>query len=249
MEIALLQEGLEVVQGKVAFPHFEKLKEEAILVAQKIDEMEVTEENVKETKKTLARVNRAVKALNDRRIQVKKTLLEPYDAFAEQVKEIETIVKTADERVRQQVRDMEEADREEKKEHLRDIFEKRLAMYEYAKVMSFDDWIHSGHLNKSSTLAANEKDMTETLEKWERDIKMLSDMPHSEDLIREYRESKDIVIAIEAVKSVLAEKEKQKEVLQEVTGKEEYLIKVFSKKDLKLAEMLLSENEIEFETL
>lgn len=41
-------------------------------------------------------------------------MLEPYNEFEKQVKEIVSIVKTADEMVRQQVTQMEEEEREDK---------------------------------------------------------------------------------------------------------------------------------------
>jgi hypothetical protein len=240
---------IQVLPGGITFPEYENLLQEAKQIAEAIDQMEVTKENIKSTKKTLATVNKAVKRLNDERIRVKKLVLAPYEAFAEQVKEIETIVKTADERVRQQVRDMEEAEREGKKEALCEIYEKRIQLYDFARIMTFDDWLEPQHLNKTVTLTKAEKDMTDWLEKVERDIATLSKMQHPEELIRTYKDTQDMALTMQIVEAVVREREEQKAVVQEVTGKEEYLIKVFSKKDLKLAEMLLSENEIEFETL
>ena len=238
---------IQVLQGKITFPEYETLLQEAKQIAQTIDQMEVTEENVKSTKKTLATVNKAIKRLNDERIAVKKRILEPYDAFEKQVKEIETIVKTADERVRQQVRDMEESERRTKEESLRTVFEKRIQHYDLAKVMNFDDWIEPHHLNKTVTLTKAEKDMTDWLEKVERDIATLSKMTDKEALIRHYVSTKDIGIAIQLVEEEKTEAEDIKRALGEADVAKVYYLKLYNEKDLKMAEMLLRENNIEFE--
>ena len=240
---------IQVLPGGIMFPEYETLLQEAKQIAQTIDQMEVTEENIKSTKKTLATVNKAIKRLNDERIAVKKRILEPYDAFEKQVKEIETIVKTADERVRQQVRDMEEAEREGKKEALREIYEKRIQLYDFARIMTFDDWLTPQHLNKTVTMKKVDEQMTDWLEKVERDIATLSKMQHPEELIRTYKDTQDMALTMQIVEAAVREREEQRAVVQEVTGKEEYTIKLYSKKDLKLAEMLLKENDIKFETL
>ena len=240
---------IEVGEGRVSFGQYGTLLKEAKQIAEAIDQMEVTEENIKSTKKTLATVNKAVKRLNDERIRVKKLVLAPYEEFAEQVKEIESIVKTADERVRQQVRDMEEAEREGKKEALCEIYEKRIQLYDFARIMTFDDWLTPQHLNKTVTTKKVEEQMTDWLEKVERDIATLSKMQHPEELIRTYKDTQDMALTMQIVEAAVREREEQKAVVQEVTGKEEYTIKLYSKKDLKLAEMLLKENDIKFETL
>ena len=98
----------------IDFKDYGKLLQEATIIAEKLNEMEVNEDNVKEQKKLLAAVNKSVKALNDRRISIKKELLKPYQDFENQVKEIEKVVKDADERLRTQVRELEEAERTEK---------------------------------------------------------------------------------------------------------------------------------------
>lgn len=97
-----------VKQGSILFPAYKKIKSDSLLLAQQIENIEVTEENVKQSKKLLAAVNKEVKNLESERILIKKEMLEPYNEFEKQVKEIVSIVKTADEMVRQQVTQMEE---------------------------------------------------------------------------------------------------------------------------------------------
>ena len=103
MENELLKvdiEGIQIVQGLVNFNDYQRIKKEAEALAEQIKTVEVNEENVKASKKLLAVVNKRLKELEDTRIGIKKSMLEPYQLFEEQVKEIVGIVKEADAEVR-----------------------------------------------------------------------------------------------------------------------------------------------------
>ena len=114
--------NVEVEKGSIKFPAYETLKEQALEVARIVSETDVTQENVKESKKMLANVNKSVKELESRRIAVKKAILEPYTEFEKQIKEIVAIVKDADEIVRIQVKDLEEVERSDKRDELENIW-------------------------------------------------------------------------------------------------------------------------------
>lgn len=235
--------------GSIDFPEYDNLLAQATEVAEYLKTLEVNEDNIKENKKILAQANKAIKELNDRRIKIKKAIMKPYDDFAEKVKSIESIVKEADELVRSQVRDLEEKEREEKKTQILDIWVKRINAYEYAKVMAFGDFLESKHLNKTTTLKKVEDEMVETLEKWEKDLKLLSSMEDAKDLIRAYSFLQDVT---EAMNSVKLEKEaikRQEQILknEDLEVKKIYIFKIKDEKDAKLAEMLLKENNIKFD--
>lgn len=235
--------------GFIEFPEYEDLLAQATQVAEYLKTLEVNEDNIKENKKILATANKAIKELNDRRIKIKKAIMVPYDEFAEKVKNIESIVKEADELVRSQVRDLEEREREEKKAEIQEIWDKRISAYEYAKIMTFGDFLDSRHLNKTTALKKVEDEMVETLEKWEKDLKLLSGMEDAKELIRAYSFTQDVT---EAMNRVSIDKEaikRQEEILknEDLEVKKIYIFKITDEKDAKLAEMLLKENNIEFD--
>lgn len=241
-------ENIEVVQGIIKFPEYEKLKKEAADVAEFVKNIKVDEENIKESKKLLAAVNKSISKLEDKRKAVKKEVMKPYQDFETQVKEIVEIVKDADEIVRNQVKTLEEKEREEKRNSLQEIWNLRIEQYEYAKIMSFDDWITPQHLNKTLTIKKAEEDMVEFLEKSERDLQVLSGMEHKDDLIIEYKNTKDVGMTITAVKMREKYKAENKKLLDENIEEEKtYVFKVFNEKDMKLVELLLKEQDIEFE--
>lgn len=247
-ELKVFETQIEAREGIIKFPGYEDLKEQALQVAEHINTMEVTEENVKETKKILATVNKAVKNLNDERIAIKKKMLEPYNIFESQIKEIESIVKTADERVREGVRELEEKERALKKDEIYSIWMLRVDQYEFAKLMTFSDFLNPQHLNKSTTMKKVEEDMVNFLESAERDIKLLSGMDNSEDLIRSYRDVKDVTIVLELENKRIEDMKSIKEQLKDVDI-ESFVFKVFNKKDKKLVEILLEENDIDYKEI
>ena len=232
----------------INFFEYDKLLAEAKQIAEFVSQIEVTEENVKESKKLLANLNKSMATLNRRRIDVKNEILKPYEEFAEKVKHIETIVKDADQIVRDQVREMEEKERSEKESVLEGLWSNRIKHYEHAKVMEFTDWLEPKHLNKTQTVKKSETEMTEFLEKCERDIATLASMEHSGELIAEYKEIKDVSLAIQMITNRKQRISEQRHVLETagVTEEETFLFVITGEKDRKLTELLLKENNIEF---
>lgn len=245
-ELQILKPNVTCTVGKIEFKDYENLKRQVSELADHIERITVTEDNIKNSKKLLAEVNKAVRELNDERILIKKKINEPYEDFNNQIKEIESIVKSADEKVRQQVRDLEEKEREEKKKELENIWNKRIVAYDFAKLMKFEDWISNWHLNKTTSINKAEQDLVDFLEKTEQEVETLSNMEHSDELIAEYKEIKNIGIAIGNVQDRHKKIEKHKEVLSEVINDKEYCFIIKGEKDAKLVELLLKENNIEF---
>ncbi|EIG9189043.1 DUF1351 domain-containing protein [Listeria monocytogenes] len=239
-----------VTQGSILFPAYKKIKSDSLLLAQQIENIEVTEENVKQSKKLLAAVNKEVKNLESERILIKKEMLEPYNEFEKQVKEIVSIVKTADEMVRQQVTQMEEEEREDKKLVLKRMFEKRIRMYDFKTYFTFDDFLENRHLNKPLSINKIESEMVEWLTKIETELKIIETMPYPDEIIAEYKETKDLAVSAQ----IVSDRHKAQEVIKEAKNdiKDEQLhtkitFTLFDEKDVKLVEMFMQQNKIKFE--
>ena len=67
-------------------------------------------------------------------------MLEPYQEFEEQVKEIVGIVKEADATVRQQVKVLEETERMGKETEIWDILDKRIKQFKLGDLIPFTDF-------------------------------------------------------------------------------------------------------------
>ncbi|HCW3214768.1 TPA: DUF1351 domain-containing protein [Listeria monocytogenes] len=239
-----------VTQGSILFPAYKKIKSDSLILAQQIENIEVTEENVKQSKKLLAAVNKEVKNLESERISIKKEMLEPYNEFEKQVKEIVSIVKKADEMVRQQITQLEEEEREDKKLVLKRMFEKRIKAYDFKTYFTFDDFLENRHLNKSLSINKIENEMVEWLTKVENELKVIETMPYADEIIAEYKETKDLAVSAQLV----SERHKAQEVIKEAKNdiKDDQLhckttFTLFDEKDAKLVEMFMQQNKIKFE--
>lgn len=246
LEIDIKQ--ISVQQGKIDFPIYEQLKESALQLAENIRSVEVTEENVKFSKQLLASVNKRIKEMEDERISIKKQMLKPYELFEQQVKEIVTIVKDADAVVREQIRDLEEIEREAKRNDIQDIYEKRIKYYSFGDIFGFDDFLKPQHLNKSVSMKSVEADMVAWLEKIDTDLTAMKSLPNTDEILTEYFDTKDLAAAIRIVN----ERNERKRALyqqipsQKYTQRNSYVITLANEKDLLAVEMFMKMNEIKY---
>jgi hypothetical protein len=259
MENELLKvdvEGIQIVQGLVQFNDYDRIKKEAEALAEQIKTVEVNEENVKASKKLLAIVNKRLKELEDTRIGIKKTMLEPYQTFEEQVKTIITIVKEADAEVREQVKLLEEFDRIEKEDAIKAIWEKRIVHYSYGSLIPFEDFASPKHFNKTTSIDAVEKEMITFLEHIQKDMNVIKTMDNSKQIVSAYLGCYDLAEAIAIVTEQLArdkEIEKKAKALEKASAKEEekqtFRFEIYDQKDFKLVEMFMKQNKINYEVL
>jgi hypothetical protein len=248
-----MQQQILVTIGKIDFPDYLPLKQQALELAEHISNVEVDAENIKESKKLVAEVSKRLKELEDRRIAIKKLMLEPYNEFESQVKEVVGIVKESEEIVRQQVRTLEEQDRLAKQNALEIIFDKRIAHYGFQDLFTFIDFLKPQHLNKTVKIDAVEKEMVAFLEKVESDLCAMEHMGNRWEVLDHYRQTKDLAQAISLANQEIERRkqaESSKGLKKPTTAKISYLVSVTAEneKELKLLHMILQENGFEFQT-
>lgn len=249
-EIDIKSPSVEVYKGIIAFNNFEVLYDQALQLKSYIESVEVTEESVKATKKMLAAVNAKVKELEDKRIQVKKEILSPYEQFEKQVKQIVNVVKEADQEVRKKVKGLEEQEREVKEILITELFNRRKPLYPTLFMFNVEDFLTPKHLNKTTSGKSIEEEMVQWFETRKRDLELINTMEDSTALLMEYMNSYDLAAAMKIV-NVRKEKEKAIESMKEKTEHEKepvrfYRYTVFNKKDAMLLESFMHELQIEF---
>jgi len=248
-ELAFNLQQIIVKPGLIEFTEFDRLKSQALQLAENIGQVEVTEETIQFSKKMLAAVNTKIKELEAKRISIKKEMLEPYNTFESQVKEIVTIVKDADNLVRDQVRTLEERERDAKRDQVAEIFGKRIGHYIFGEVFTFEKFIKPNHLNKSTSIKSVEKEMVDWLEKIDNDLKVIGSLTNSDSVLAEYYDTKDLTTAInivndrEAIKNTIVASKVIKNQLPS-----EYVIQITDEKDFKLVEMFMQNNNIKYKS-
>lgn len=241
---------IKVKSGTIIFLGYESLKKEAIQLAEHITSIEVTDDNIKQSKKLLAAINNRIKELEQQRITIKKVILEPYDEFEIKVKDIVSTVKEADNHVRAQVKQLEEIERQNKEKQIEDLFTKRKKHYKVVdQLVDFFSFLQPRHLNKTTTIEAVEKEMIDFFERVQADIDVISTMDRSEIILRHYVETLDVTRAL-----VLANEEKRRDetirASEATTNKKDpqcFTITLYDVKDYKLIQLFMDQNKIKYD--
>lgn len=229
----------------VTFPAFSFYKKQAELIADEIRSTTVTEDNVADVKRLLADARKVSEGLNRRRIDIKKDILQQYDEFEKQVKELASVIDIADSELREKLRILERMERDKKLKDIEDIWGQRAPMYQIFELApnAFDMWLDPRMLNKSTSMKAVETDMVEWLEDSEKAIDTLKSM--DDEYLVEYLGCFDLAKAISNVNTRNELKARVTNTKDEDTTEKAIFI-VYGKKDIKLTETLLQENEIEY---
>lgn len=231
----------------IDFPAYEEYLSNATAVADHISRLVVTPDTVKDVKKTLADARRLTDRLDAFRIDIKKKILENYNVFESQVKEITGIVDAADKELRGKVKELEEQERANKKELIRDIWGLRILMYDDITQLipdAFDRFFQTKYLNKTVTMKTIETDMTNWLARVRDDIESLSEM--GQDYTIEYAQCLDFKEAVQRVKAREEIKAAVADMECPVDKEPAARFTVIGRKDIKLTKALLEENEIEY---
>src|SRR5699024_2853945 len=152
-----------------------------------------------------------------------KEMLEPYNTFESQVKDIVSIVKQADNVVRSQVKEIEERDREAKRQELEGLFNKRIKEYDFDISVEFEQSMKTSMLNKYKSITSTESEMVHWLESLYKDLEIIETIPDSVDVKAEYIECLDLTQAM----SIVRKRKESIERLKQVEKKKPVKTKLF----------------------
>ena len=128
-------------------------KEQIMAAVQQITEqyegMTYTEEQMVDAKRDRATLNAMKTEISNRRIEVKKALLAPYDAFEAEVKEVVALIEKPIKMIDEQTSAYEQRLKDEKKERLVEFFKENVG--ELESVLTFDMIFNPKWLNKSAS--------------------------------------------------------------------------------------------------
>lgn len=234
--------------GTITFDDTDLL-EQATFIAKQLDKMEVTEENLKESKKLVARVSKAVKELNDERIRVKNLMLEPYNDLKDRIDTISNIVKSAENRVRSIAKEFDEKEREEKREKVEEMFNALREQYDLW-VITFDQFLKPRHLNKTQTDNKNHAEIVTFFEGIKSDLSIIERFGDDKvEIMTEYMDTLDLNLAIETVEKRNETRQKVESVVTPTEKVDDKVTILLDRSDLKFVKLLLKDNGIDFEVV
>ena len=130
--------------------NYEELKTEIQKKANDYMNLVYTADQIKDAKKDRAKLNKFVTALEDKRKEIKKQVMQPYTAFEKQEKELIGIVNQAVANIDTQIKGYEEAVRQEKLEKVKEIYQKTIG--DLDRAVPFEKIYKDSWLNVSTTL-------------------------------------------------------------------------------------------------
>lgn len=236
--------------------NFEELKNEITTKSELYKNMVYTDDTIKTAKEDSASLNKFIKALEDKRKEVKKQCLEPYNNFEKQVKELVRIINEPVTLIGEQITEFKEREKAAKREEVERLFNE--AGFEpFVKLEQIFDpkW-----LNKSSSLKSIATELKNIAERIKSDLAVLNEISEFQfEATETYKDTLDISKAI-AEKNRLVEMQKRKaeyeakEPEQESAEVEEFVAdeptfaewgeELDDSKEWKTIKMLVSESDI-----
>jgi len=120
--------------------------------------LDVTEENKTERKKDVATLRKMIKAVNDKRIEVKKECLKPYEDFEKQAHELIDIISEPINLLDNQIKEYEDKQRQEKINTIKQIFTEVAG--ELAEYIALEQIYDSKWENVATSIKSIREDIT-----------------------------------------------------------------------------------------
>jgi hypothetical protein len=154
--------------------NFEDIKAELSAQMEVYKELEVTEENKPERKKDIATLRKMKKALDDRRIEVKKEYLKPCDDFEIKVKELTALIDEPIELIDNQVKVFEEKQKIKKKQDIKEAYQELIG--EVGDYLPLEQIYNSRWENVSTTLKSIREEIEEAVSSTEMAVNTIKGM-------------------------------------------------------------------------
>lgn len=157
-----------------------------------------TEENIKAAKNDRAELNKLIKAIEERRKQVKNIINEPYAVFEAELKEITALINEPVALIDQQVKAFEEKQKEEKKAAIKATYDENIG--DLAEVLPFEKIFDSRYLNQTYKLATAQKEIVDKIDTVKTDLETIDSLDSKYKL-----NAKDVYIKTMDLSKALAE--------------------------------------------
>lgn len=173
--------------------NFEELKEEITNKSALYKNMVYTDETIKDAKSYRALLNKFKTALEDKRKEVKKQCLEPYNQFEKQIKELVAIIDEPVKLIGEQITEFEDREKAEKHEQIIELFNKA----GFQSFVTLEQIYDPKWLNKSVSLKSIEEELTNTVYRIGHDVTTINSLKeYSFEALEHYKKTLDLASAI-----------------------------------------------------
>ena len=225
---------IRIENGLIRFDGYQMYKQRAEEARDYLLTLDVKPENEQECKRIVATARKISDQLNQEKIRIKKSVLEPYTAFEEKVKEIIGIITEGEDVARDKLKAIDDQRREEKKDAIRKIWDARSGSFLCGQYLTFDHFLQDRHLNKTVPMSEVETEMVMFLQDKSSDIAFFQGKPLGEEYIEEYTKTMNALKAIETV-------DRRHETIKATASEPYMIVRITGKADVILAKQLLKD--------
>ena len=193
MELKIYSPTADGFVKEITWNH-EEIKKEVAEKVQYYKNLVYTDDQIPDAKKDRATLNKFVHALEDKRKEIKKQCLAPYEEFERQMKEIIEVVNEPIRMIDSQVKAYEQQKRDEKAKKIEEIF----AEVGFQPFVKLEAIFRNEWLNSSFSLKKIRDEMTSIMYQIGNDITAINALPEfSFEAMEVYKKTLDVSKAIQ----------------------------------------------------
>lgn len=146
----------------------EEIRKQVQMMMSAYTDVVYTEDTMKAAKDDRATLNKFKKVIEDRRKEVKKKCMEPYEQFEKEVKEITVLIDKPIGMIDSQIKEYEEKQKAEKKSQIQAAYDESIG--DFGNDLPFERVFDTRYLNATFSLSKAMSEVIEKIEKFKTDI-------------------------------------------------------------------------------
>lgn len=173
MELIMTTDLEKSLPQKIDF-NYEAIKSELSEKLERYNSLVVTEDSISGAKKDKAALNKLKTALEDRRKEVKKDCLRPYEEFEQKIKELVGMIDAPVLAIDEQIKAFDEIKKEEKRADIQGFYTENIG--DLASLLPFEKIFDPRWLNATYKIEDVQKEITDRIFKTRNDIGIIKAM-------------------------------------------------------------------------
>lgn len=199
MELVIYAPTEEQFIQNIEFNH-EEIKQELAVRLEKYNGLVYSDNNVKDAKADRANLNKFKEAIENKRKEIKRQCMAPYEAFEAKIKEITVMIDKPILAIDSQVKAFEQMKKDVKLEEIKTVYTDRVG--DLAKLIPFDKIFNQKWLNATYKGSEIEKEIRDLFARVENDLQVITELQSEYELqIKDaYLKNLDLTIALQEKK-------------------------------------------------
>lgn len=188
--------------------NFEAIKQELSVNLDKYQNLAVTEDSIKEAKADKAKLNRLITAFEDKRKEIKKSCLAPYEAFEKQVKELVGMIDAPVAAIDKQIKVYDEIAKTAKRENIERYYDANIG--DLRDILPLDKIYNPRWENVTFDLMAATQELFKSIEQVKSDLVVIGAVEDKHQTYAKsvYLETLDLGKALSGVAKLKADEER-----------------------------------------